>query len=344
MTDGLRVGVDLGGTKIQTVICDDRDIVLAQSRLPTPNTGGPPDVADAIADSVRQAAEEGGIGLADITAIGVGAPGQVDMVAGTLSQAGNLPGWQGVYSLGPELTSRLGAPVKLGNDVQVAVQAEVELGAGRDYGSLIGVFCGTGVGGGVVLDGKLWLGRGAAGEIGHTIVLADGATCPCGRQGCLEAYVGRGAMETEVRRRVANGEKTKLLKIMKKKGKPRLASGVWAKALKKKDPMAVELIDRAVWALGNGIASAVNLLDVEAVIIGGGLGLRLGQPFVYRVKEAMAPHLLLAMHPPAVHLAALGDLGGAMGAALLVEHLAPRAQIATRPVHHIDRPELAEDD
>ena len=131
------------------------------------------------------------------------------------------------------------------------------------------------------------------------------------------------------------------MKIMKKKGKPRLASGVWAKALRKGDPMAVELIDRAVWAMGNGVASAVNLLDVEAVIIGGGLGLRLGQPFVDQVAAAMQPHLVMAMHPPAIHLAALGDLGGAVGAALLVEDAAPRRRTSTstRPVHHIAREE-----
>lgn len=337
----LRAGVDLGGTKIQAVVCDELDRVRGEFRRPTPTKGGPGDVAAAIAESVRQAVVAAGVGPSDVAALGVGAPGQIDVAAGTVSQAGNLPGWQGVFALGPALTDALGVPVTLGNDVQVAVLAEMELGAGRDYGSFIGVFCGTGVGGGVVLDGQLWRGRGAAGEIGHMVVEADGAQCPCGRDGCLEAYAGRAAMEATVRRRVAHGEHTRLLKIMAKKGKTRLASGVWAKALKKQDPMAVELIDRAVWALGNGVASAVNLLDVEAVIIGGGLGLRLGQPFVDRVTEAMRPHLVMAMHPPAVHLAALGDLGGAIGAALLVQEHAPRrptAATTTRPVHHIAPP------
>ena len=334
----MRAGVDLGGTKIQAVVVDEDDRVIGVYRRPTPTTGGPPDVADAIAESVRFAAAEGGIAVTDIKAVGVGAPGQIDAVAGTLSQAVNLPDWQGIYSLGPELTKRLDMPCKLGNDVQVSVLAEVELGAGRDYGSLIGVFCGTGVGGGVVIGGDLWRGRGAAGEIGHMVVMADGAKCTCGRLGCMEAYAGRAAMEIEARRRVAAGEKTKLFKIMKKKDKPRLASGVWDKALRKHDPMAEELVDRAIWALGNGIASAVNLLDVEAVIIGGGLGLRLGQPFVDRIKEAMMPHLVLALHPPDVLLAAMGDLGGALGAALLVVEHAPRRMdaIETRPVHHID--------
>lgn len=315
----LRAGVDLGGTKIQTVIVDDDDNVLGENRRLTPTVGGPPDVADAIAESVALAVADAKVAVTDIAAIGVGAPGQIDKVAGTVSQAGNLPGWTGIYALGPALTARLDMPAHLANDVQVAVNAEVVLGAGRGYDSLIGVFCGTGVGGGVVIDGQLWLGRGAAGEIGHMVVVPDGKVCMCGRSGCLEAYVGRAAMEAEVRRRVTNGESTVLLDIMERKGRTRLSSGVWAKALAKKDPMAVDMINTAVWALGNGVASAVNLLDIDAVIIGGGLGCRLGQPFVDRVAAAARPHLLQEKHPPAILLAELGDLGGALGAALLAK-------------------------
>lgn len=335
----LRAGVDLGGTKIQAVICDENDLVIGEYRRPTPTEGGPPDVADAIAQAVEAAAAAGGAAVRDVKAVGVGSPGQIDSVAGTVSQAFNLPNWTGIYSLGPALSERLGAiPAALANDVQAAVRAEVVLGAGRGYGSMIGVFAGTGVGGGVVIGGDLWLGRGAAGEIGHVVVVNDGELCPCGRRGCLEAYAGRAAMEAEARRRIDAGEKSKLLKIMAKKGKTRLASGVWAKALEERDKVATELVDRAIWALGAGIASSVNLLDVEAIVIGGGLGLRLGQPFVDRIAEAMRPHLVMELHPPAMHLAELGDLGGAIGASLLVTEHAPRRTDAvdTRQVHHVD--------
>ena len=106
---------------------------------------------------------------------------------------------------------------------------------------------------------------------------------------------------------------------MEKKGRTALTSGVWADALDHGDKLTVELIDRAVAALGAGIASAVNLLDVEAVVIGGGLGTRLGDPYVERIRTAMHPHLFVDTRPPAVHLAALGDLSGALGAALLVK-------------------------
>lgn len=327
----LRAGVDLGGTKIQVAIVDHLNRVLGTDRRPTPTVGTPDGVTDTIASSVKAAVVNAGVDLEDLVGVGVGGPGQIDKDAGTLSNAGNLPGWMITYPLAAELSDRLGGvPVELGNDVQVAVNAEVRLGAGREYRSLIGVFCGTGVGGGVVINNELWLGRGAAGEIGHMKVMAkDGALCGCGRYGCMEAYAGRAAMEIQARKWHKQGKKTALFKIMKKKGKPRLASGVWDKALKQNDKMAHKLIDRAVWALGAGIASAVNLTDVQAVIIGGGLGIRLGQPFVDDVRDAMFPSLIKPQDPPVVLLAELGDMGGALGAALLVEkYLKPTAKTA----------------
>ena len=125
-------------------------------------------------------------------------------------------------------------------------------------------------------------------------------------------------MERKARRLVEQGDRhTDLFEIMEKRGRTRLTSGVWARALDRNDKLATHLIDQAVEALGAGIASAVNLLDVEAVIIGGGLGTRLGQPYVQRIRDAMMPHLFVDERPPAIHLAALGDLGGAIGAALV---------------------------
>jgi glucokinase len=188
---------------------------------------------------------------------------------------------------------------------------------------VLGVFWGTGVGGGLILDGKPWHGRGAAGEIGHMVIRRGGAKCPCGRKGCMEAYAGRAAMELEARRRHKDGHKTKLFDIMRDRGRTTLASGVWARALERGDDMAKDLIDRAVEALGAGVASACNLLDVEAVIIGGGLGTRLGDEYAKKIEKAMLPHLFVDDNPPAVHVAALGDLGGAMGAALLVPAVRP---------------------
>jgi glucokinase len=191
------------------------------------------------------------------------------------------------------------------------------LGAGRDYQSFLCVFWGTGVGSGLIFEGRPWLGCGAAGELGHVVVRNGGARCTCGRRGCLEAYAGRAAMELRARSLARRGTKTRLFELMEKRGKTRLTSAVWARALDAGDPLAERLIARGVSALGAGIASAVNLLDLEAVIIGGGLGDRLGPRYAHRVALAMKSHLFSSDRPPQVHRAALGDLGGAIGAAML---------------------------
>jgi glucokinase len=217
------------------------------------------------------------------------------------------------------LQSALGCPVRVGNDVQVATDAEFRFGAGRLYDSLLGVFWGTGVGAGLILDGRPWTGRGSAGEIGHVVVEIDGARCTCGRLGCMEAYAGRASMEAYARRmHEEKGRKTDLFKLMREHERTRLTSGIWARALDRGDRLAIHVMDRAVRALGAGIGSVVNMLDVEGVIIGGGLGVKLGHPFAERIAEAMQPHLFADSRPPHVHVAALGDLGGAIGASLLV--------------------------
>jgi glucokinase len=317
-SSGLRAGVDLGGTKIQAVVVSPRNRIVGDARRPTPTEGGPEAVVEALAAALSDAAASAGTSTRRLLGAGVGAPGSVDGIAGTVARARNLPDWEGTFPLAARLERLLGCPVRLGNDVQVTNLAELRLGAGRGRSSLLGVSWGTGVGGNIVLDGRQWRGRGAAGEIGHTVVVRDGAQCTCGRRGCVEAYAGRAAMELTARRRADRGEKTTLFRIMKQLGRPRLTSGVWSRALEEGDEMARELIDRAVQSLGAGIASAINLLDVGAVIVEGGLGVRLGQPYAERIAAAMGPHLFLPERAPEVMVASLGDLGGAIGATLLV--------------------------
>jgi glucokinase len=314
----LRGGIDLGGTKIQTVIVDANGKVLGEARHPTPTSGGPADVARAMEDALREAAVAAGIKPEDLEGVGVGSPGDADGKTGVVSGARNLPGWEGSFPLGETLAKALSAEVRIGNDVQVAVEGEYRLGAGRSYDSLLGVWWGTGVGGGIILGGKPWLGRGAAGEIGHMVVKRNGARCPCGRRGCLEAYAGRAAMEAKARREHDAGVDTHLFKIMEKHDRDRLASGIWEHALHEKDPLAESLIRRAIRYLGTGIASACNLLDIEAVVIGGGLGVRFGERFAPEIEREMGKHIFVADDPPKMLSAALGDLGGAIGASLLI--------------------------
>lgn len=311
-------GIDLGGTKIQAIVLDrDGNEVLGQARHPTPCSGGPRAVLAAMRDALREAAALAGVETEKLNGIGVGSPGEIDAVAGTVGNARNLRGWDRAFPVAAALSEQLGAKVSIGNDVDVATLAEHELGAGRSASSLIGVFWGTGVGGGLVLDGKLWHGRGGAGEIGHMVIRRGGARCPCGRRGCLEAYAGRRAMEERAKREVERGAKTALFEIMHKRERQTLGSSVWAHALAQHDELAERLISRAVKALGAGIASAVNLLDVEMIILGGGLGTRFGEEMAQRIFKAMLPHIFNDDRPPAVKVAKLGDLGGAIGATLL---------------------------
>jgi glucokinase len=312
-------GIDLGGTKIEAIVADSDFRVLGSARQPTPTSGGPADVASAMATALSEAAKAAKLEPAQLRGVGVGSPGSVDAAAGTVSRADNLPGWYASFPLASALKSALGTSVVLGNDVGVATNAEFVLGAGRPYRSLLGVFWGTGVGGGLILDGEPWHGRGGAGEIGHMVIVEDGRHCMCGRRGCLEAYAGRGAMEAHARALHEKGEKTKLFELAAEHGRDRLTSGIWERAIEHGDKLATKLIDRAVLALATGIASAVNLLDIEAVIIGGGLGVRFGEPYRQRIADAMGPHLFNDSRPPAVHLAGLGDQSGALGAALLVK-------------------------
>jgi glucokinase len=319
----VRGGIDLGGTKIQTVVVDSKNKVLGESRRPTPTSGGPEDVAREMAEAVSEAAAQAKLETGDLKGVGVGSPGDADEETGVVSDARNLPNWIDPFPLAENRSDQLGAPVRIGNDVSVAVQGEFELGAGKEFETVLGVWWGTGVGGGLIMDGKQWLGRGAAGEIGHVVVKRGGARCTCGRRGCMEAYAGRMAMEIKARKEVKRGAKTNLFRIMEERGRDRLTSGVWERALKHGDDLATRLVDRAVKALGVGIASSVNLIDPDAVIIGGGLGVRFGDKYVRRIAARMHPHLFVDDRPPAMRLAALGDLGGAIGAAQLVKAKAP---------------------
>jgi glucokinase len=321
----LRGGIDLGGTKIQTAVVGEDGKVVGEARHPTPQEGGPKAVAAQMAAALREAAETAGTEAASLQGVGVGSPGDADEETGVVSAARNIPGWEGSFPLADVLSEQLGTTVRIGNDVQVATEAEFHLGAGKPYKTILGVFWGTGVGGGLILDGKPWLGRGAAGEIGHMVVKEGGARCPCGRRGCMEAYAGRAAMEAKAREEMENGKHTKLFELAEKHGKDRLSSGIWERALEHGDELAENLIKRAIRAMGAAIGSAVNLLDPEAVIFGGGMGLRFGESHGEQLRQEIGKHLFVDDRPPEFRVAELGDLGGAIGASLLVARPAAKA-------------------
>ncbi|MBA3653056.1 MAG: ROK family protein [Actinobacteria bacterium] len=306
------IGVDLGGTKIFAVLRKGDD-VAREAKRKTPTQGGPLQVVDAIVAVID---ELGGVDGVD--AVGVGAPGAVDVAAGLVKQAPNLPGWHEPFGLAAALSDALdGLPVAIDNDVNVGALAEHRLGAGKGAADMLGVFVGTGVGGGLILDGQLRHGPlGFAGEIGHTIVKRGGRRCGCGGLGHLEAYAGRAALEKRARLVESEGRDTALVELAPSK---RMTSGVFAKALVAGDAVTIELLDEAVGALGVAIASAVTLLDLELVVVGGGLADRLGPAFIGRIEQAVRSDLFAEASTLRVVPGELGDQGGALGAALIAE-------------------------
>ena len=308
------VGIDLGGTKIMAVRVD-RNTIVDKAKRPTPREGGPADVMDAVAALVRSVDAD-----SDAEAIGVGVPGPVRPGTGVLPLARNLPGWTRDVDVAAELSGRLGGrPVVVDNDVNVATLSEHRLGAGKGVSDLLGVFMGTGVGAGLVLDGRLRQGpRGLAGEIGHTFVSFRDLPAGGFGRGELEDYAGRRALEGRARQLNATGEPTALVEIA---GDRRMKSKVWSDALAQGDALAARLIDDATEALAAALASAVTLVDIELIVLGGGMAQRLGEPFRVDLERRVGDRCFAELSAPVVK-AALGDTGGALGAALLVDEVA----------------------
>src|SRR5512140_3729713 len=266
----LYAGIDLGGTSMIAVIANNRGKVLGSSTAPTPRDLAPEDLIEFIADQVDLAAEDAKIKRKQIDGIGIGAPGAVDPRLGVVAKAPNL-GWVDV-PLGPLLGEKLQNKVTVGNDVQVAILGEHAFGAAKGASRAVGIWVGTGIGGGLIINGELDRGfRGAAGELGHTFVADDGPVCSCGRNGCVEALASRSAMERDVLAAVDGGRESAVPMIMKERGKTRMTSSVIARALKADDPLMIEVLSRAQHYLGLLAGNIVNTIDPEVIVIGGGV-------------------------------------------------------------------------
>lgn len=314
------IGIDLGGTNTYTLVLDEDGTRLGAAKMKTPLSGDHLGVIDVIEAGVLAACDDAGVEMDDVDAIGLGTPGVV--MDGTVGGASNVPGWSERFSIGDMLHDRLQTPIRVVNDVTAAAVGEHREGAGAGLDDVLVVFAGTGVGAGLILRGQPYEGAsGGAGEFGHTVVVLDGARCPCGRRGCVEAYAGRRAMEQAAERARAEGVSTALFDVMERRGKDRATSGVFRDALEEGDELTSDLLLQGIGALAAGIASAVNLLDVEAVVVGGGLADKLGHWFQIRLEAAMRPHLFL--QPPEVRVlaATLGDEAGALGSALLAREV-----------------------
>ncbi len=314
------VGVDLGGTSLRALVADDEYKILGVKKVRTLTTGGPARLIHRIAALVESTLEEVGVRRSRVRAVSVGAPGPIDRSRGIVEEAPNL-GWRRV-PLRSELRQLLRVPVFVENDVNVGLVGEHALGAGRGAKNVVGIFVGTGIGGALILDGKLYEGaRGGAGEIGHTVLVVDGPLCGCGRRGCAEALASRTAMERDVRAAIKSGRNSNVLKIMKKKHKERMTSSIIAAALKKNDQVMREVMSRAQFHLGILASNAVNLLDPECVVIGGGIAERLKDSYVDPIRETAYEYFLRPADRDRVRILSgrLGDNAGALGAIVLAK-------------------------
>ena len=313
------IGVDLGGTKILAAVVGPDGDIRASAKRRTRAELGPIEVIARATETARQAVADAGLTMADIAAVGIGVPGPLDPTTGVVSYAPNLPGWEKV-PLGRKLSDVLGVPVYVENDVNVGTLGEYVLGAGRGTQDMVGIFVGTGVGGGIILNGALRGGyRHAAGEIGHMVVAAGGPYCGCGRQGCLEAVASRTAIERDLRAGVAAGREHRLFEAAGP-DLERLTSGVLAQAWEAECPLTREVIGRAQWYLGLHAASIINLIDPELLVYGGGLVEALGERFLAPIRTVAHQHMLQQSGPPVrIMMAELGDNAGVLGAAIIAQ-------------------------
>ncbi len=322
------IGVDMGGTKILAAVVSADGRIIGRAKRRTEAKAGSVEVIARIARTVRQAAQDAGVSLAEVAAVGVGAPGPMDPDTGIIHHAPNLPGWKDI-PLGRQLTEALGVSVYVDNDVNVGTLGEYVLGAGRGTCDMVGIFVGTGVGGGIIVDGRLRSGyRHAAGEVGHMVVAAGGPYCGCGRQGCLEAVASRTAIARDLRAGMAAGRDNKLAQ-MADGGPLRLTSSALLQAWEAGCPLTREVMARAQWYLGLHAASIVNLFDPEMLVYGGGLVEAMGEQLLEPIRTVAHQHMIHQGGKP-VHIVAanLGDDAGVLGAAVMA-----RQRLATNSRH-----------
>ena len=313
----LYAGVDLGGTSFIAVISDKNGKVLGSSDCVTTRGGKPEDTIAQIAEHVRLAANAASVKVSKVKSVGIGVAGAVDPKRGVVVRAPNL-GWDNV-PLAKLLGKELDQKVVVGNDVQVAIIGEHAYGAARKTKRAVGIWVGTGIGGGLIIDGELDRGfRGAAGEIGHMVILPDGPQCGCGRRGCVEALASRTAMERDVRA-AATGKRCAVLDIMQERKKDRMTSSVIKRALDANDPIMKDVVARAQMYLGLLSGNIVNMFDPEMVVIGGGVAQRLKKSFVGPIEEVARSRFLRPDPDKKVRIehARLGDYSGALGACAL---------------------------
>jgi len=304
--------LDLGGTKLRAVVAGLDGNISGEIIRPSEADEGPDRVIDRMIETLEAAAKEAGTNVSDLRAVGVASPGALDLIHGLVTEAPQLPGWDGV-PLVEIMNKRLGLPVLLENDANAAALGENRFGAGRGTRFMVYLTISTGVGGGIIIDGQVYHGvSGSAGELGHMVVWFNGPRCLCGERGCLEAIASGTGLAWRARDLVDRGEAPGLDRILREKGE--LDADEVAEAARAGDEDARRLFDEAGLYLGIALANHINIFNPEMLVLGGGVLTGAGDLFFDHAESIMRQ---LARKEPLKYVrlerATLGDRSGPLG-------------------------------
>ncbi len=314
----LWIGLDLGGTKMLGTVYDEDFKPLGKKRRRTKGTEGAESVTSRMVRTIRDALEEAEAEPKDVAGIGVGIPGPVDQEKGVVLEAVNL-NWDNV-PLAKLLRDELGSPVVLLNDVDAGLYGEYRFGAAKSARTALGVFPGTGIGGGCVYDGQIIRGKkNSCMEIGHISMRKEGLLCGCGLRGCLETEASRLAIAAEIAKAAYRGEAPNILKAAGTTLSD-IRSGVIADAIEAGDKVVEQIVRRAAKTLGVAVAAAIHLLGPDRIVLGGGLVEAMPEIYVESVEPAARKAVMPSFADTFKVVAAkLGDDAGVMGCAAWAE-------------------------
>lgn len=304
-------GVDIGGTTVKMGLFDIKGELLDKWEIPTVTANNGEAILPDVAQSIKTKMTDMNIGMEEVVGIGLGAPGPID-AAGTLYKTANL-GWDTVFNLPKALQQYINLPVEAGNDANVAALGELWQGGGKGYQDMVMVTLGTGVGGGIISDGKMLTGaKGSGGEIGHMHVEdTEVEECGCHNRGCLEQYASATGVVRLAKRRLEKDDASSLLR-----GEKLSAKRVFD-AVKSKDPVAMEVGEQFGYYLGKGLASVACVVDPEIFVIGGGVS-RAGEVLFEYIRPCYERYAFHACREAKLALATLGNDAGIYGAAKLM--------------------------
>ena len=313
------VGIDIGGTKLATVVADSTGHILNKVRKPTLSERGPEYALQLLFDMVRETTELAGLEQEAISAIGVSCGGPLDTKTGIVYSPPNLPGWDAL-PLKAQLESEFQIPVTIENDANASALAEYRFGGGRGYNAVLYMTMSTGIGGGIVIDGQVYHGANdSAGEVGHQILLPDGPSCGCGKRGCLEALCSGPAIARRAQAAIENNSASATALLDLANGRiEEVKSEHVLEAARQGDVLALQLVEETAYYMGWGIANLVNVLNPDIVLLGT-IAIAAGDLLLDPIRKTISE---FAMTRPAeavkIAPAQLGDALGDLAAVALV--------------------------